>query len=207
MLNKIDTRKKKKKNPKKIDYLLKNSTTNLENFPFWALMARDGLYQNSSDDPNSSFDDEDDNSVISKEESELEKEIKRLILTGNSDRLKPNSGQAVTVGDHHAYVGFHEENGSDNRVWEWHGHSLRFDNENGYRPECTYGSCIERLPSNRSGTVDGEEAEEEKEGEKVVANLGLRHLIDGGKADRGISRVLHRNIDAGSSSGTARAIR
>ena len=58
-----------------------------------------------------------------------------MILSGNIDSLKPNSVQAVTFGEHHICVGFHEEKGSDYRVWEWHGHIMLFDEENGYTPE------------------------------------------------------------------------
>ncbi|KAL5546300.1 hypothetical protein UlMin_005987 [Ulmus minor] len=149
-------------------------------------------------------DDEDDNKTqLAKEESKLEKEIVRVILTGKTDSIKPNSGQAVTIGEHHICVGFHEEKGSDYRVWEWHGHIMLFDEENGYTPEYIYGNYFERVQSNaRSGSRVAEEEVEEEEEEKVdekeekVGNLGLRELIDGG--DSGQARILHRNINAGS---------
>ncbi|KAK9154239.1 hypothetical protein Sjap_001719 [Stephania japonica] len=90
-------------------------------------------------------DDDDDKTPLSKEESKLEKDIIRLILAGNSQTLKPNSGQAVSIGDHHICVAYHEEPGSDYRVWEWHGHIMLFDLENGYSPEYIYGNYFERL--------------------------------------------------------------
>ncbi|KAG6769448.1 hypothetical protein POTOM_025084 [Populus tomentosa] len=141
-------------------------------YPFLSQSLEDLLFNvdNSSDD-----DDDDTNKTqLSKEESKLEKEIIRVILSGKTDSLKPNSGQAVTIGEHHICVGFHEEKGSDYRVWEWHGHIMLFDEEDGYTPEYIYGNYFERL----------------------LGNLGLRELIDGG--DSGAARILHRIISAGS---------
>ncbi|KAI3871140.1 hypothetical protein MKW98_015040 [Papaver atlanticum] len=91
-------------------------------------------------------DGEDDESKtqLSKEESKLEKDIIKVILSGKGETLKPNSGQAVTVGEHHICVGYHQETGSDYRVWEWHGHIMLFDEENGYTPEYIYGNYFER---------------------------------------------------------------
>ncbi|CAN1304407.1 hypothetical protein LINPERPRIM_LOCUS26196 [Linum perenne] len=135
-------------------------------------------------------DDDENDSQLRKEEARLEKEIIRVILSGNTDSLKPNSGQAVTIGEHHICVGFHEEKDSDYRVWEWHGHIMLFDDENGYNPEYIYGNYFERLLGRA-----GEEVEEEQE-EETTANLGLRELIDGGESNG--ARILHRNIGAGS---------
>ncbi|XP_039059134.1 uncharacterized protein LOC120202844 [Hibiscus syriacus] len=137
--------------------------------------------------------DDSDKTQLAKEESKLEKEIIRIILSGKTDSLKPNSGQAVNINDHHICITFHEENGSDYRVWEWHGHIMLFDEENGYSPEYIYGNYFERLQGKT--TVNGDKKKEEEE-EKVV-NLGLRDLIDGGD-DSGRGRILHRNINAGS---------
>ncbi|XVF76596.1 hypothetical protein PTKIN_Ptkin13bG0278400 [Pterospermum kingtungense] len=138
---------------------------------------------------------------LAKEESKLEKEIIRIILSGKTDPLKPNSGQAVTVNDHHICITFHEEEGSDYRVWEWHGHIMLFDEENGYTPEYIYGNYFERLQGKpffaRAKEEKEEEVAEEEEEDEKVANLGLRELIDGaGVSGRG--RILHRNINAGS---------
>ncbi|KAJ6407916.1 hypothetical protein OIU84_011260 [Salix udensis] len=147
----------------------------------------------------SSDDDDDDPSKtqLSKEESKLEKEIIRVILSGKTDSLKPNSGQAVTIREHHICVGFHEEKGSDYRVWEWHGHIMLFDEEDGYTPEYIYGNYFERLlgKTAASTTATPKQEQEENEEEKT-GNLGLRELIDGG--DSGAARILHRIISAGS---------
>ncbi|KAI4364138.1 hypothetical protein MLD38_020269 [Melastoma candidum] len=139
-------------------------------------------------------------SRLSREESKLEREIVKVILSGDTASLKPNSGQAVAVGEHHVCVGFHEEVGSDYRVWEWHGHIMLFDEEDGFSPEYVYGNYFERL---RRGvaTVAKESEVEEGGDEDKVGNLGLRELIDNGgaTADGVVKRVLHRNISAGSS--------
>ncbi|OWM64605.1 hypothetical protein CDL15_Pgr020572 [Punica granatum] len=152
-------------------------------------------------------DDEDDDygtdskTQLAREESKLEKEIIKVILAGNTDSLKPNSGQAVTIGEHHICVGFHEETGSEYRVWEWHGHIMLFDEEEGYMPEYIYGNYFERLKGKpRRGVEavkDKEEEEVEKKEEEQVGNLGLRELIDGGES-AGAARILHRNANAGS---------
>ncbi|CAN8279167.1 unnamed protein product [Cochlearia groenlandica] len=142
--------------------------------------------------------DGDGHSNLDREESKLEKELIRVIVSGRSDSLKPNSGQAVTVNEHHICVGFHEDEESDYRVWEWHGHIMLFDEDNGYTPEYIYGNYFERLPVKlpKQRVDDKKKKKEMKEDE--VENLGLRELIDGGDAARG--RVLHRNITIGSSS-------
>ncbi|CAN7060935.1 unnamed protein product, partial [Brassica oleracea var. botrytis] len=138
--------------------------------------------------------DGDDRSSLDGEEARLEKELIRVIVSGRIDPLKPNSGQAVTVNEHHICVGFHEDEESDYRVWEWHGHIMLFDEENGYTPEYIYGNYFERLPVKLPKKKEAKEKEEEE-----VENLGLRELIDvGDAAARG--RVLHRNINIGSSS-------
>ncbi|KDP30636.1 hypothetical protein JCGZ_16201 [Jatropha curcas] len=175
--------------------------------PFLSESLEDLLFDRANTfSDNSDEDIFDTRTQLSKEESKLEKEIIRLILSGKTDSLKPNSGQAVTIGEHHICVGFHEEKGSDYRVWEWHGHIMLFDEENGYTPEYIYGNYFERLQRNEVGRggiskvdkkeeEEEEEEEEEKEGEKLE-NLGLRELIDDG--DAAGARILHRNINAGS---------
>ncbi|XP_043705475.1 uncharacterized protein LOC122655335 [Telopea speciosissima] len=143
---------------------------------------------------------EDDNmerTPLAKEESKLEKEIIRIILSGNTETFRPNSGQAVTIGKHHVCIGFHEEKGSHYRIWEWHGHIMLFDEENGYSPEYIYGNYYERVA--RKPTEDAEkdeEEEEEKEKQLRGGNLGLRELIGGGDIVSG--RILHRNMNSGS---------
>ncbi|KAJ4704740.1 TBC1 domain family member protein [Melia azedarach] len=198
-----------------------NGTTNFDNLLLQTLMGRlqirppntslsnpflspQSLEDLLFDAANLSDSDDDSNKTqLAKEESKLEKEIIKIILSGKIDSLKPNSGQAVTIGEHHICVGFHEETGSDYRVWEWHGHIMLFDEENGYTPEYIYGNYFERLQGKvpRVGVVEKEkekeeEEEEEEEEEQKVANLGLRELIDAGDTNAG--RILHRNINAGS---------
>ncbi|OMO79434.1 hypothetical protein COLO4_24433 [Corchorus olitorius] len=79
------------------------------------------------------------------EDSKLEKEIIKVILSGKTDSWKPISGQAVTINGHHICITFYEEKGSDYRVWEWHGHIMWSDEENGYSPGYIYGNYFERL--------------------------------------------------------------
>lgn len=187
-----------------------NSNTNMDNLLLQTLMGRlhlrppttNPLLSRSLEDllfdaANTLSDDDDDDeadeskSQLSKEESKLEKEIIRLILSGKTESLNPNSGQAVTIGEHHICVGFHEEKGSDYRIWEWHGHIMLFDEENGYTPEYIYGNYFERLLAKT-----GDRAAEMADKEEAVGNLGLRELIDGGDSSRG--RILHRNLNVGS---------
>jgi len=83
---------------------------------------------------------------------------------------------------------------------------MLFDEENGYTPEYIYGNYFERLMGKARGGGGGggsdvraeetKEEEEEEEKEKV-GNLGLRELIDGGD-DSGQARIVHLNINAGS---------
>lgn len=152
-------------------------------------------------------DDEDDNETtdsrtqLAKEESRLEKEIIRTILGGKIETLKPNSGQAVAIGEHHICVGYHEETGSDYRVWEWHGHIMLFDEENGYTPEYIYGNYFERVKVvKKEGVVAKKEevvVEEVEDEDEKVGNSGLKELIEI-IGNAGTGRILHRNINAGS---------
>ncbi|KVH90582.1 uncharacterized protein LOC112521302 [Cynara cardunculus var. scolymus] len=154
-----------------------------------------------AEDDQDDDDDDDENNRrsktrLAKEESKLEKEVIKIILSGNTEEaLKPNSGQAVTIGEHHICVGYHMEAGSEYRVWEWHGHIMLFDDENGYDPEYIYGNYFERLR-----VVPEKMKEEEavmKEEEKPM-NSGLKDLI-GSSEDGGSGRILHRNMNTGSS--------
>lgn len=175
--------------------------------PFLSQQSLEDLLLDAANLSDSLSDDDDSNNKtqLAKEESKLEKEIIKVILSGKIDSLKPNSGQAVTIGEHHICLGFHEETGSDYRVWEWHGHIMLFDEDNGYTPEYIYGNYFERLqgkvPRGSGGSVvekkkEKEEEEEEEEEEEKVGNLGLRELIDGGDSNAG--RILHRNMKNGS---------
>ncbi|KAH7678017.1 hypothetical protein IHE45_07G122100 [Dioscorea alata] len=126
-------------------------------------------------------------SLLAEEEAKLEKEIIRIIHSGNPvEALKPNSGQSVSIGEHSICVGFHEESGSEYRVWEWHGHLIIFDEEEGYSPEYIYGSYFERL------------VDEKRKKNNVNGSPGLRDLIGDGAHGVGSGRsagvrVLHRS--------------
>ncbi|KAK1312621.1 hypothetical protein QJS10_CPA07g00253 [Acorus calamus] len=129
----------------------------------------------------------DRSSYLAREESKLEREIIRIINGGDVQTLKPNSGQSVVIGEHHMCVGFHDEPDSDYRVWEWHGHIMVYDEENGYCPEYVYGNHFERVsPEAKGGGRGGRK--EEKSGE----GSGLKDIISG-LGTNGGQRVVHRN--------------
>lgn len=179
-----------------------NGSSNMDNFLLQTLLGRlhirppnsSPLLSQSLDNSDGDDDDDDGDSgnSLDREEARLEKELIRVIVSGRIDSLKANSGQAVTVNEHHICVGFHEDEESDYRVWEWHGQIMLFDEENGYTPEYIYGNYFERLlPKKKEAKQEAEEEE--------VENLGLRELIDGGGGDDARGRVIHRNINIGSS--------
>ncbi|KAM7262947.1 hypothetical protein ACFE04_000630 [Oxalis oulophora] len=151
----------------------------------------------SDDDPNKT--------QFDKEEAKLEKEIIKVINSGKIDTLQANSGQAVSIGDHHVCVGFHDEKDSEYRVWEWHGHIMVFDEEDGYNPEYVYGNYFESrliMPSQDNRVVEKEEEEDEDEDEEEEEEVveegvkGLKELID--TSDSNGARILHRNLIAAS---------
>jgi hypothetical protein len=113
--------------------------------------------------------------TLSREETKLEKEIVRMVLAGDADdALKPNSGQSVAVGDHHVCVGFHDDAGGEYRVWEWHGHVMLFDDEDGYSAEYIYGNHFEPLAA---ATARAKQKDKEKREKDLTS--GLRDLIVG----------------------------
>ncbi|KAK4432381.1 hypothetical protein Salat_1000200 [Sesamum alatum] len=134
---------------------------------------------------------------LAKEESKLENEIVRIILSGDTEKLKPNSGQAVNIGEHHICVGFHEETGSDYRVWEWHGHVMLFDEETGYAMEYIYGNYFERV-----ALVKREMKKKEDGGgdEKAIKeeNVGLKELFECGETSS--RQIIHRSLLSNSGS-------
>ncbi|KAL6534256.1 hypothetical protein OROHE_013181 [Orobanche hederae] len=170
------------------------------------LLLSEMLLNLSETDSDSENDSSSSKSQLAKEESKLEKEIIRTVLSGEIEKLKPNSGQAITVGEHHICVGFQEETGSDYRVWEWHGHIMLFDEENGYTPEYIYGNYFERIgaakrkmknETKNKGSVDDDD-ENVKEAAEKLGNVGLKELIECGESCSG--RILHRNMNANSGS-------
>ncbi|KAG9453625.1 hypothetical protein H6P81_006529 [Aristolochia fimbriata] len=150
-----------------------------------------------------SSDDNTEKSSFAKEESKLEREIRRIINSGKTDTLKANSGQAVAIGEHHVCVGCHEEAASGYRVWEWHGHIMLFDEENGYTPEYIYGNYFERVQKKSASVVQEkvgkyEENDDEDEDEDSKGGTqGLRDLIGSGGLPNG--RILQRNVNLGPS--------
>lgn len=141
-------------------------------------------------------------SQLAKAEAKLEREVIKVIYTGKTECLKPNSGKTVTVADHQICVGYHEETGSDYRVWEWHGHIMVFDELHGYSPEYIYGNYFERLPYKIRGRIEVKvsrelEEKEQEEREKKCLHLGLRALIeDLEDCETNGGRILHRNWNA-----------
>ncbi|MCO5549065.1 hypothetical protein L7F22_002531 [Adiantum nelumboides] len=114
---------------------------------------------------------------LAREEALLEARIVQVIIAGDPQTLKPNSGRSVAVGDHHVCVAFHDDMNSGYRVWEWHGHILMYDNENGYVPEYVYCNFFEPLPKNSNGVSN------------VVNGVGLSGAIISKKEES----VVHRN--------------
>ncbi|CAA6656828.1 unnamed protein product [Spirodela intermedia] len=143
-------------------------------------------------------------SLLSREEAKLEKEIIRIVRSGRAaEVLLPNSGQSVSIGDHNICIGHHEEPGSEYRVWEWHGHIMLFDDENGFSPEYVYGNYFESIPApaREKEITAAPAAAGGKEGQKggkdeSAKSSGLRYLIVGEENLPGedCRRVLHRNF-------------
>jgi hypothetical protein len=139
--------------------------------------------------------------MLAREEAKLEKEIVRMVLAGEAEeKLKPNSGQSVAVGDHHLCVGFHDEADGEYRVWEWHGHVMLFDDEDGYSAEYIYGNHFEPLAAATARSKKKEKEKREKD-----LSMGLRDLVvdtdDSGNGNRskqkgsnGGARVVCRNL-------------
>ncbi|XXG89726.1 hypothetical protein AAC387_Pa12g1659 [Persea americana] len=82
---------------------------------------------------------------VANEEWEVERLIVRSIVAGGTASLQPNSGQPITIRGHNITVGFHDERGSNHRVWEWHGHVMTYDEMNGYSLEYIHGYYFERM--------------------------------------------------------------
>ncbi|KAL2229455.1 UNVERIFIED_CONTAM: hypothetical protein Sindi_1925200 [Sesamum indicum] len=152
-------------------------------------------------------DSEKDNSSLSsqtqlaKEESKLEKEIVRIILSGETEKLKPNSSQAVNIGEHHICVGFQEETGSEYRVWEWHGHIVLFDEVTGYAMDYIYGNYFERVAvANREMKKEdsGVGGDEKANKEEKVATAGLKELFECGETSS--RQIIHRSLPTNSGS-------
>lgn len=140
---------------------------------------------------------------VLREETKLEQHLVRIIHSGKTETLKPNSGEAICVNDHYVCISSYEEKDSDYRVWEWHGHIMTYTEWGGFSPEYFYGNYFERLPGKTNFDLWYEEKGgiqlQEEEEDEMVLDLGLRGLI-GGLNCTNAGRVLHRNVNADSKS-------
>ncbi|RWR96595.1 hypothetical protein CKAN_02599000 [Cinnamomum micranthum f. kanehirae] len=75
---------------------------------------------------------------VANEEWEVERQVVRTIISGNTASLQPNSGQPITIRGHNIIIGCHDERGSNHRVWEWHGHVMMYEEMNGYSLESLF---------------------------------------------------------------------
>ena len=82
---------------------------------------------------------------VAREETKIEGEIIRIIISGVTDSLRPNSGQPIPIYGHNSCIGFHDERGSEHRVWECHGHVTTYDENNCRSLEYSFRNYIERL--------------------------------------------------------------
>ncbi|XXG79000.1 hypothetical protein AAC387_Pa09g0165 [Persea americana] len=81
---------------------------------------------------------------VAKEEAKVNKEIIHIIVSGNSDSLRANSGQAIMLAGHNVCVGV-QETRYDEQVWEWHSHIVIYEDELEFKLEYFFGSHNERL--------------------------------------------------------------
>eukprot|EP00250_Pteridium_aquilinum_P008070 c17645_g1_i1 orf=74-667(+) len=142
---------------------------------------------------------------IAREEAALESHIVQKIASGELESLKPNSGKAISIGEHQICVAFHDDTESGYRIWEWHGHLLMFDDDEGYSPEYIYGnhfqSLDKKLDDDVNGLLDNVNDDEDVDGRHAICNgvaaLGLGSIIplDDSKKHQQLprhSKVLHR---------------
>ncbi|KAH7373472.1 hypothetical protein KP509_17G058500 [Ceratopteris richardii] len=119
-------------------------------------------------------------SKLAREEALLEARVVQIIIAGDPETLKPNSGRSVALGDHHICVSYHDDTSSGYRIWEWHGHILMFDDENGYVPEYVYGNFFQIMPKNDDAAAN------------LVSGVGLSGAIAGLEKEKE-KNVVHRN--------------
>ncbi|KAI3439182.1 uncharacterized protein J3R85_005144 [Psidium guajava] len=115
-------------------------------------------------------------SWVAEQERRIEREIVRTICSGDADSLKPNSGKAVAVGEHYICVSFHDGVDPSYRTWEWHGHVMALDENNGYMPEHIYGNYLERVDAASWYDEEDEEGAEDSGIPFVLGNVNLRLL-------------------------------
>ncbi|KAI5082515.1 hypothetical protein GOP47_0002258 [Adiantum capillus-veneris] len=140
---------------------------------------------------------------VAREEAALQAILVKKITDGDWDSLKPNTGKAVNVEDHHICVAYHEDAESGCRVWEWHGHLLIFDDDVGFTPEYTYGNFFQPLEAKKSHSLFDEEDDDDckpKNGDKVTLSIGLGGIIDNSskqslsKNKQQNGHILHRVV-------------
>ncbi|RWR75680.1 FK506-binding protein 5-like protein [Cinnamomum micranthum f. kanehirae] len=83
---------------------------------------------------------------VADQEARVERAVIHAIVTGDTAWLRPNSGRPVMIGGHNINVQCHGDRGDDYRVWEWHGHVMTYDEENGYSLDYIFGHFYERIP-------------------------------------------------------------
>ena len=80
--------------------------------------------------------------IVAREEEKVRKEIASVIVSGNTESLQANSGQGVMVAGHNVCIGV-QGSGNNERIWEWHGHIVLYEDELEFSPEYFYGSYNE----------------------------------------------------------------
>ncbi|RWR75682.1 FK506-binding protein 5 [Cinnamomum micranthum f. kanehirae] len=81
---------------------------------------------------------------VAKEGVKIEGEIIRIILSSDTDSLRPNSVQPIPIYGHNICIRFHNERGSEHWVWECHGHVMTYDENNSLSLEYIFGIYFER---------------------------------------------------------------
>ncbi|EFJ05275.1 hypothetical protein SELMODRAFT_449202 [Selaginella moellendorffii] len=126
--------------------------SHLNNIPLSVAMERLGLRSQMRDNGPVVFDGLQQQQQIGRrsklvqEKAAMDKAIIEIITSGQWERLEPNSSKSIAVGNHHVCVSYDEEMEVGYRTWEWHGHMLLYDEEEGmYKPEYVYGNYFEPL--------------------------------------------------------------
>ncbi|KAJ7528710.1 hypothetical protein O6H91_15G015300 [Diphasiastrum complanatum] len=102
---------------------------------------------------------------LAQEEAILESIIVDKICSKDWDSLLPNSGKSTKIGTHNICVRYRKDDVLRQRIWEWHGHVMIYDEYDGYSPDYVYGNYFEPL-------VSDEEV-------KLEMGVGLGTMISG----------------------------
>ncbi|XP_077214394.1 uncharacterized protein LOC143849290 [Tasmannia lanceolata] len=95
--------------------------------------------------------------------------------SSSSNKLQRLSREGITIGDHGICVGFHEER--NYLAWQWHGHIILSDQENGYTRKHIYGHYYERVELEFSCSDDDKKDEEEEQKRRRGGDLGFRPVV------------------------------